>query len=191
VTAGRSLALPGAQEQALLADGVRRGEASAEERLVSLYHDRVRVLALARTRNPEAAKELAQDVVMAVIIALRNGQVREGEKLTAFVYGTARNHFNHYFRAGARTPDAAGPLSDCTAVEPADPIAGFERTALVRRAMATLSADDRKILLLTLVDGMKPGEIARRLGLSDEVVRTRKSRLLKKMIEQVDKLSRS
>jgi DNA-directed RNA polymerase specialized sigma24 family protein len=47
------------------------------------------------------------------------------------------------------------------------------------------------VLLLTLVDGLKPREIARRLGLSDEVVRARKSRALKKIIEFVRDRSRT
>jgi RNA polymerase sigma-70 factor (ECF subfamily) len=76
-------------------------------------------------------------------------------------------------------------------VEPADPIAEFERLNLVRQALTTLNAEDRKILSLTLVDGLKPGEIAQRLGLSSEVVRARKSRLVKKMVEHVQTLSRT
>jgi DNA-directed RNA polymerase specialized sigma24 family protein len=35
------------------------------------------------------------------------------------------------------------------------------------------------------VDDLKPGDIARRLGLSPEVVRTRKSRALKHLTEHV------
>jgi RNA polymerase sigma-70 factor (ECF subfamily) len=191
VTGGRLLPLPGAQEQALLVEQIRRGEPSAEERLAGLFHERIRLLALARTRNREAAIELAQDVVMAVLLALRNGHIRESEKLTAFVYGTARNHLNNYFRVRSRTPENDELLPDHVVVEPADPIAEFERLNLVRQALTTLNAEDRKILSLTLVDGLKPGEIAQRLGLSSEVVRARKSRLVKKMVEHVQTLSRT
>ena len=60
----------------------------------------------------------------------------------------------------------------------------------MRRALATLDATDRKILLLTLVEGLKPGEIGARLGLTSEIVRARKSRALKKTIERVKRLSR-
>jgi DNA-directed RNA polymerase specialized sigma24 family protein len=35
--------------------------------------------------------------------------------------------------------------------------------------------------MLTLVDGLKPGQIAARLGLGEEVVRTRKSRAIKRL----------
>ena len=191
MTGGRFPPLPSAQEQTSLVEQIRRGETSAEERLAGLFHERVRILALARTRNREAAIELAQDVVMAVLIALRNGHIRESAKLTEFVYGTARNHLNNYFRVRSRAPQEDELLPDHGVVEPSDPIAELERITLVRQALTMLNADDRKILLLTLVDGLKPGEIARRLGLSSEVVRARKSRLLKKVIEHVRALSRT
>jgi RNA polymerase sigma factor (sigma-70 family) len=60
-----------------------------------------------------------------------------------------------------------------------------ERRQQVRDALKRLARDDRRILLFTLVDGLKPGEIAPRLGLTDEVVRARKSRALKRVIEFV------
>jgi RNA polymerase sigma factor (sigma-70 family) len=182
--------LPGGEELADVAAKVGRGEPSAEEFLVDLFYERVRLVALFRTGNPEAARELAQDVLMAVVTALRNGDVRDAAKLTAFVYGTARNHVNNYFRTDTRRPDEEALVLDYPAAPSSDPIESSERSALVREALRTLQSTDRKILLLTLVDGLKPGEIARRLGLSDEVVRARKSRAIKKVAVLMNKLSR-
>jgi RNA polymerase sigma-70 factor (ECF subfamily) len=53
----------------------------------------------------------------------------------------------------------------------------------VREELKQLDPTDRRILLLTLVEGLKPAEIADRLGLSAEVVRARKSRAVKKIVE--------
>jgi hypothetical protein len=41
-------------------------------------------------RNPEAPRDLTQDVLLVVVHALRNGHLREPERLAAF-YGTAHN----------------------------------------------------------------------------------------------------
>jgi RNA polymerase sigma factor (sigma-70 family) len=43
-------------------------------------------------------------------------------------------------------------------------------------AISRLGKSEQEILRLTLVEGLKPGEIATRLGLKPEVVRKRKSR---------------
>ena len=59
------------------------------------------------------------------------------------------------------------------------------------RALTGLNRSDKGILLMTLVDGLKPGEIAYRLGLTAEVVRARKSRALKRVIDRVSSLSRT
>ena len=175
------------QEQGDLAERIRRREPSAENEFVRLFFDRIACLVLARTRDPEVAREVAQDVMLAVVRALRQGNLRADDRLAAFVYGTARNLINNHLRARSRQP-IAEPLDSAlqvasTAVEP------DERVVLVRRALRTLDPPDRTILLLTLVDGLKPGEIAVRLGLTAEVVRARKSRALKKIIERVKTLS--
>jgi RNA polymerase sigma-70 factor (ECF subfamily) len=190
-TAGVIGALLTPQQQCALAEGVRNRESSAEEELCRLFSDRVRFLVVARTRDPEAARDLTQDVLLAVVSALRDGHLREAERLAAFVYGTARNVINNYLRTRSRLPKE-DPLDDTLDLAgTANPDhENSERIALVRRALARLGALDRKILMLTLVEGLKPGEIGVQLGLTSEVVRARKSRALKKTTECVKRLSR-
>ena len=189
--AAEASALLTPQQQSILAERIRSGEVSAEEELDRLFRSRVLFLAVARTRDPEAARDVTQDVMLAVVRALRNGHLREAERLAAFVYGTARNLINGYLRARRRLP-REDPIDDGLHLASLpDPHENTERRDMVRRALAALDSTDRRILLLTLVEGLKPGEIAVRLGLTSEVVRTRKSRALKKTIERVKKLSRT
>ena len=129
--------------------------------------------------------------MLAVVRALRGGQLREPERLAAFVYGTARNVINNYLRTRSRLPredplDAA--LESGAAARPGRRQRAHGAGAARARF---LDSTDRKILLLTLVEGLKPGEIGARLGLTSEVVRARKSRALKKTIERVKRLSRT
>jgi len=178
-------------QQHTLAERIRSGNPSAEEELVRAFSSRVRLLALVRTHDPELARDLTQEVMLAVVCALREGQLHDAERLPGFVYGTARNLINNYLRKRSRLPPE-GPIDATLHLESTpDPVEGAERRALVRRALAALKDIDRRILLLTLVDDLKPGEIAARLGLASEVVRTRKSRALKHVIERVRKLSRT
>ena len=179
------------EQQTALAERIRRREAPAEEELVHLFSDRIGFLIRTRTRDPEAARDLTQEVLLAVVLALRNGHLREAERLAAFVYGTARNVINNYLRTRSRLPREDAIDAEHHSAERQDPFDDTERAALVRQALGNLEAVDRRILLLTLVEGLKPGEIADRLGLTSEVVRTRKSRALKKAIERVKRLSRT
>src|SRR5688572_26336514 len=178
------------EQQSALAARIRSGEPSAEDELVRLFWDRVLFLVRARTRDREAARDVTQDVMWAVVRALRNGHLREAERLTAFVYGTARNLINNHVRTRSRLPREEPIDAALHVASMPDPVENNERDALVRRALEALDSTDRTILLLTLVEGLKPGEIAVRLGLTSEVVRARKSRALKKTIDHVKKLSR-
>jgi len=174
-----------------LAERIRRGDPAAEEQLVAAYGPRIYAMAVVRTRDREASHDLVQDVLWAVIQALRQGQLRDHDRLSAFVCGTARNLINNYRRTQARlSRDAprqdSRPGSDFGWMQDHE-----ERVRLVRQAVARLDAADRQVILLTLIAGLKPAEIAARLGLGTDVVRQRKLRAIRKVIEILAKRSRT
>lgn len=171
------------EAQTRLATRVCTGDAAAEEELARLFQTRIRLMVLSRVRDAETARDLSQEVLMAVFVALRKGQLREREKLAAFVYGVARNVVNGYFRS--RPPECV-PLSPDAVSPGADELVRkIHERRIVDRFLESLDATDRRILGLTLREGLKPGEIAERLGLSSEVVRARKSRAIRRALEQV------
>jgi RNA polymerase sigma-70 factor (ECF subfamily) len=182
---GRNAATHGLspEGQAQLAARVRQGETAAEEELVVFFQPRVLMMMRARTRDREAARDLAQETLVAVVVALRAGQLREAERLAAFVHGTARNVVNNFFRS--RGPQAVPIAPEHAVADPTDTLETAERTDHVRSALARLEPTDRRILLLTLLEGLKPGEIAERLGLGSEVVRARKSRAVRKVADHL------
>jgi RNA polymerase sigma-70 factor, ECF subfamily len=172
-----------------LSERIRTGDPSAESELVHAFSQRIYVMAVVRTRDAEAARDLVQEVLIAVLQALRNGTLHEADRLPAFIQGTARNVVNNYLRTRSKHPahvPISPELSASTAPKQVD-TAG--RTQLMRRALVRLGVLDRKILLLTLVDGLKPAEIAGQLGLKPDVIRTRKSRAIRKVTECIKKLS--
>lgn len=175
----------GAEDSAELARRIHDGDRAAEARFARLYCDCVFAMALARTREHRAARELMDDVLMAVILALRQGAVRDQRRLGGFVYGTAVNTINAHFRRRSRQPgtialDPALPSDDVLEEREQD-----ERRRIVRAAMSLLDPRDRQILQLCLVEGLKPGEIAARLGLSSVAVRQRKCRALRALVASV------
>lgn len=175
------------EAQLSLVERIRQGDGLAEEELVLRFTTRIRSLAAMRTRDREAARDLVQEVLMNVLSALRGGQLRNAEKLGAFVFGIARNVINNHLRSRSRHP-AEEPISDDVPVAAVDDDPELaDRMGLVRRALRRLDLTDQRILTMTLVDGCKPGEISSALGLSAEVVRARKSRALKKVTDRVQR----
>jgi RNA polymerase sigma-70 factor (ECF subfamily) len=126
---------------------------------------------------------------MAVLVELRAGRLREPERLAAFVHGVARNIINNAQRRDRERPPVV-PLDPDVLIELPPDDDEREKRALAERAIATLSDADRKVLSLTLVENLKPGEIAARLGIGVEAVRARKSRALRKVTEEIQRLLR-
>jgi len=175
----------GAEDSAELARRIHEGDRAAEARFARLYCDCVFAMALARTRERRAARELMDDVLMAVILALRQGAVRDRRHLGGFVHGTAVNTINAYFRRRSRLPGTIALDPTLTTGDATDECDTHGRRRAVQAAMALLDARDRQILQLSLADGLKPCEIAARLGLSSVVVRQRKCRALRAIVLSV------
>jgi RNA polymerase sigma factor (sigma-70 family) len=170
-----------------LAERIHQGDASAETELVHEFSHRIFVMGVVRTHDREAAHELVQDVLMAVIGALRKGRLQHSDKLAAFVHGTARNLINNQLRSQNQRPPLEPLPEDLAQACSADQLEDSERMRLIHQALESLGQQDRNILLMTLVEGHKPGEIATALGLTSEVVRTRKLRALKKVTDLIRK----
>jgi len=174
-----------------LAERIGGGDPKAEEELAKRYGRAVFAIAAARLRDPEAAQDLAQEIVLAVLVALRAGKLRDADRLTAFVHATARNRINTHI-ANLQKERNRPPLPDSPpVVTPEERFEQSQRRALVRRALGRLNPQDRKILLLTLLDGLKPGEIAARIDISPERLRKRKSRALERVRQAVFEMSRT
>jgi RNA polymerase sigma-70 factor (ECF subfamily) len=159
------------------------GDRAAENDLVSLFERSVYLHVRWRVRDQEASRELADDVLMAVLDAVRCGRVHDATKLSAFVRGTARNLANNYLRANLARPVEEPLDPDVAVFDPAPQIEHREEWTAVRLGLERLGHMDRQIMLMTVVDGFKPSQIARYLGLTAEVVRARKARAVRKLLD--------
>jgi RNA polymerase sigma-70 factor (ECF subfamily) len=178
-------------EQASLVERLGSGDADAEAEFARLFWGRLRIMFSARLGDREVAQDLAQEALLAALVELRRGSLRDGERLAAFVYGIGRNVANNHLRRQRAAPAHVAIEPDTVAdPRPADDLDEQERLRLATTALRTLPAQEREILGLTLVEGLKPGEIASRLGKHVDVIRTRKSRALKKVVAEIERMSR-
>jgi len=180
-----------------LALRLQAGDAASENELARLFYPHLLAMAASRLNDRETAREIAQEAILAVLSALRMGRLREPEKLPAFVVGTGRNLINSYLRQRVQRPEpillgfeeAAIPSPDPDASESS--LEKGERRDVVFDAIQGLKPVDRRILYLTLAEGLKPQEIALELGLKPENIRLRKSRALKRVRRKLKKMTRT
>ena len=165
------------------------GEQAAEEELVLTYSRRVYSIATARTRDREIARDLTQDILLAVIKAVRANHIREADKLVAFIQGTAKNVINNYFRTRMRRSETSLEAVSQHAWDSVLESEAAERRRLVEQELERCSPLDQQILLFSLVDGHSLAEVAKRVNMSHDAVRARKSRLVRKMTEKFGRVS--
>jgi RNA polymerase sigma factor (sigma-70 family) len=181
-----SLPMEAASENERLVAAILSGDREAEREFAVRYMRPVKAMLVARSRDPDLAADLQQDVLLEAICALRRGQLREPEKLSAFVSAIARNVLNNHFRGRVRRPESIELPDDLPDLSrPGLKEQEHQREALALHAIDSLEQLDKTILQMTLLDGLKPGAIAERLRLNPDVVRQRKLRATRRVIEFV------
>jgi RNA polymerase sigma factor (sigma-70 family) len=179
-----------------MAQGVRAGDLPSEEEFSRVFYPHVMAMTSVRVRDRECAYEITQDVLLAVLTALREGRVQEPERLPAFVVGTAKNLIHDYWRKRTQLGDPLNLGADETLIPDKGSDVGLEnvedaeRRRIVFEAFQRLKPLDRKILFMTLFEGLNPREIAVELDMKPEYIRNRKSRALVAVRRTVKKLMR-
>lgn len=166
-------------DDAALVERIRAGDPEAEAELAARFGPRMRAVCLARTRQPELARDLAQDAMIALLLELRRGGLRDPGALAAFAAGIARNMVRSEHRSSTRHDVRS---LDVDVVQHTDEDADVRRLD-VERALDRLPVADQQVLRMILVEGCKPADLAARLGISADAARTRKLRAQRRLME--------
>lgn len=87
----RPVTLLAAEAPAQLVERAGRGERQAEVVLCQRFAPVVRAFARRRLRGADAVEEFAQDVLLLLVEAVREGRVEQSERIGGFVLGICRN----------------------------------------------------------------------------------------------------
>lgn len=159
----------------------------------------VRAMILRMTRDVALTSDLTQEVALAVVVALREGRIRQPEALAAYMHQSAR----HIVYAAKRKPQpvTVAELPDQESLwidRPRTPLEHCEEGELQRIAQEVLAElptqRDRDLLTGAYIEGAGKAELMQRLQLTadqfDKVIfRARmrmRDRLREKMASPVD-----
>ena len=164
-----------------LAGRVRGGDHAAEAELFRRLAPRVRLYGLRHLRDPAAADDLVQDVLLMTFDRLRAGKVREEDRLASYVLGTCRRVVIDLRRGVARRQrllDRFGPeLAPAAWTHEAAPL-DLHRLA---RCLEGLAERERTVVVLSFYADRGSAEIASELGLSPANVRVVRHRALARL----------
>ena len=136
---------------------------------------RLRRFGIALTGSTAAADELVQDTCERAI--RRADQLREGSRLDAWLYGIMRNRWTDEVRWRRVRRHDSLKAAGATMGEDGERSTEARMTLeAVRRALATLPAEQRTVLVLVCVDGLSYKEVADVLGIAVGTVMSRLAR---------------
>ena len=155
-------------------------DAAAEAELCRRLGPRIRLYGLKHLRSEAAAADLMQDVLVMVLQKLRDGAVREPERVASFVLGAARQMVIDGRRSGRRRDRIleAFPVDLVPAHEEAPELLDTQRLG---RCLATLPERERAVLVMTFYDDRPADAVAADLGLSAGNVRVIRHRGLERL----------
>ncbi|HEY4217273.1 MAG TPA: sigma-70 family RNA polymerase sigma factor [Gemmatimonadaceae bacterium] len=141
----------------------------------------IRIIALRRLGDADAARDVVQETMTRLLDALAKDQLRDADRLGAFVRGIALHVIADHQRAAARLAPLSDDLVPDGRIDSLDGLVRDEDVARLRDALARLSETDRDVLHLTFIENLSPRAVAARLREPAERIRKRKSRALERL----------
>lgn len=141
------------------------------------------IVAVRRLSDAEEAREAVQETLARTWEAIRQGRVPADTPVSAFAYGVHSHVIADLLRDRYRG-GASGPRPDLLPApdpSPLERLVSVEEQRRVAKAVARLSAGDRRLLRSCFVEGRKLVEIAREKGVPSARIRKRKSRALERL----------
>ena len=155
-------------------------DAAAEAEICRRLGPRIRLYGLKHLRNEAAAADLMQDVLVMVLQKLREGAVREPERLASFVLGTARQTVVDGRRSGRRRSRILETFP-VDLLPPDEEMSNSLDTERLGRCLATLPERERAVLVMTFYDDRSADAVGSELGLSAGNVRVIRHRGLERL----------
>lgn len=145
------------------------------------FAPRIRALALRHLKDRSLADDIVQEVLAAVVVALRERRIESPTHVAPYVLSAARRRVSDAARTDYRR-SAIGPQLEASVEQrAAGPDQRYLEMEHLVRAMAPLSGRERQIMNETLTCGRTADEIAALVGTTPANIRVLRHRALAKM----------
>lgn len=154
---------------------VQAGDYSPASEIYDRYSGRIYNFALRFLKHPEAAEDATQEVFVKMM--KHANQFNGDAKLSTWLFSITANWCRDYLRKAdnkaKETEDVLVQLPASSEHAPDRNLEQRENEQRVRRALATLTAEQREAILLSRYQGLSYAEIAQIAGCSEGAVKTR------------------
>jgi RNA polymerase sigma-70 factor (ECF subfamily) len=165
----------------LLLERARAGDGEALETLLERHQAQVYRFGMKMCRNPEDAKDILQDTLLAMARGVRD--FRGASSISTWLYAIARSFCikqrrrSKFAPAEERSPDVEAAAEGTQPTDPApgadEALASKQVEQALEQAIGALEPQYREVLLLRDVEGLTAPEVAEVLGVSVQAIKSR------------------
>jgi RNA polymerase sigma-70 factor (ECF subfamily) len=150
------------------------------------YLDRVYGYAFYLLGDHHDAEDVTERTFLAALSAI--GSFRDtGASFRSWLFRIAHNQVANALRTRGRRPTSSlEGVEPPSGGDPATAVSDADDSRELRRALHSLSADRRQVIVLRFVDGLTAGEIGAVLGRSEGAVRVLQHRALRELAAMLD-----
>lgn len=159
------------------------GQREAEATLCERFAPVVRAFARRRLKSAEAVEEFAQDVLLTMIEALRNGRVEQHERIAGFVLGICRNLALDRVRQRERREELWQQYGVALQAVSAEAVEHSYEASHLEDCLSQLSQRSRDLIRLGYVESRGHDDIAQALDISPANARVLRHRTLASLRE--------
>ena len=155
-------------------------DTAAEAELCRRFAPRVRLYGLRHLRDPHAAHDLVQQVLLTTLERLRAGALREPERIASFVLGMCRMMVLEIRRGTWRREQLLATFGDTPEAVVSEEPHALDADRLAR-CLQALAERERTVVVLTFFADKSGDEVGRELALSAGNVRVIRHRALARL----------
>ncbi|MGB0833817.1 MAG: RNA polymerase sigma factor [Psychrobium sp.] len=170
---------------------IQQGDTSAETELINFYHTRLHFILTRKFPDANLCQDATQEAFIVVLNKIKNDEIKDPTKLTAFIRSTAINCALMMIRKNKKYVDASDSvaLENLTDNQPAasDEIEQRQLATMVINVINELTNErDRKILTSFYISQLDKLQICQQLDITpnhfDKVIYRSKQRLKKQIL---------
>jgi len=166
---------------------IRSGRTDGMEELYQLFSRAIRFYLL-RQLGPADVDEKVHEILAAVVQAIRDGELRDHERLMGFVRTIVRRRVEVHLASAVRTKTVEEKVVSIEPrrENPEEVVAFYQRSELIHQVLAALSPRDREIVMRFYLQEQSQDQICWEMALTETQFRLSRSRT-KALIEEFRK----
>src|SRR5579864_5624238 len=169
---GRSLQLQSFDEAYV--ERLRAGDFRTQEHFVAYFSELIQLKLRSRLHSPQAIEDVRQETFSRVFAALRDGKIRQPERLGAFVNSMCNNVLLEHYRASSRDSSLEVEEQEdfpAVTVDVLGAIAAQQMGEKVREILEEMPEKDRRLLREVFLEERDKDEVCRDFGVDRDYLR--------------------